>query len=126
MANGAELAGGAAPQQVQAAPGNVQGGDQQLILQAVEQAIQQSVDAQGFVDVKKMAQIWPQVAQQLGLNVPFETVLQMIQQNPEILQELIQRLGLAGIVIDGRQIGAEELSGIGTGATGAPQGQVQT
>lgn len=132
MVNGAGLAGGGAPQQappqqIQASPGNVQGGDQQLILQALEQAISQAVDEQGYVDVRKLAQIWPQVAQQLGLNIPFEAVLQMIKQNPEIIEELVQKLGLAGIVVDGRQIGAEELAGQGAGASaGLPGGQVQT
>ena len=123
MANGAELAGGA-PQQAQVATGAPEqgGGDQQLILQALEQAIGQAVDEQGFVDVKALAQVWPQVAQELGLNIPFEAVLQMIQQNPEIIQELIQKLGLAGIVVDGRQIGAEELAQQGGG--GAPGGGV--
>ena len=126
MPNGQELAG-APPQQVQVATGSVQGGDQQLILQALEQAIQQSVDEQGYVDVRKLAQVWPQIAQQLGLNIPFETVLQMIKQNPEMISELVQKLGLAGITVDGRQIGAEELSGQGAGASaGIPGGQVQT
>ena len=131
MVNGAGLAGGAPqqtpPQQVQAAPGNVQGGDQQLILQALEQALSQSIDEQGYVDVRRLAQVWPQIAQQLGLNIPFETVLQMIKQNPEMVQELLQKLGIVGITVDGRQIGAEELSGMGSGASaGIPGGQVQT
>ena len=133
MANGAEqLAGGgvpqqAPPQQVQVATNNVQGGDQQLILQALEQALRQSMDGQGYVDIQKLAQVWPQVAQQLGLNIPFETVLQMIQQNPEMIEELIQTLGIAGIISDGRQIGAEELAQMGGGASaGLPGGQVQT
>ena len=126
MPNGQELAG-APPQQVQVATDNVQGGDQQLILQALEQALSQSMDEQGYVDVRKLAQVWTQVAQQLGLNIPFETVLQMIKQNPEMIQELLQKLGITGITIDGRQIGAEELSGMGSGASaGIPGGQVQT
>lgn len=112
----ANLAGGApqqaAPQQVQVAPGAApQGGDQQLILQVLEQAITQSVDESGFVDVKALAQLWPQVAQQAGLNIPFETVLQMIQANPEMVQEIIMKHGLAGITVDGRQISGQELSG---------------
>jgi hypothetical protein len=128
MANGAgQLAGGAPPpQQVQVAPGNVQGGDQQLILQALQQAIQSSVDEQGFVDVAKLAQIWPQVAQGLGLNIPFETVLQMIQQNPEMISQLVEEMGLAGIIINGQRISPEQLAGIGSGAAGIPpQGGVQ-
>jgi hypothetical protein len=120
MANGQEMAG-APPQQVQVATNNVQGGNQRLILQALEQAIQQSVDQQGYVDIQKLAQVWPQVAQQLGLNIPFQTVLQMIQQNPGMIEELVTRLGLAGIIINGRQISAEELSGMGSGAMGGGQ-----
>ena len=124
MPDPSQLAG-AAPQQIQAAPGNVQGGDQQLILQALEEALRNSVDQNGYVDVMKLAQIWPQVAQKLGLNIPFQSVLQMIQQNPEMIVELVQKLGLAGIIVNGRQISAEELSQSGSSAGGAPQGGVQ-
>ena len=119
MPDPAQLAG-APPQQVQVATGAPpQGGDQQLILQALEQAIGQAVDEEGFVDVAQLAQVWPQVAQQLGLNIPFETVLQMIKQNPQLIEELINKLGLAGIKLpDGRTLSGEELAGIGSGATG--------
>jgi len=127
---GEKLAGAGAPQQappqqVQVATDSAQGGDQQLIMQVLEQAITQSVNQEGFVDVKQLAQIWPQVAQQAGLNIPFQTVLQMIQQDPGIIEEMIQRLGLAGITIEGRNISGEELAQQGTGATGAPQPQTQ-
>lgn len=116
MANGAGAAG-APPQQVQVATGaQPQGGDQQAILQALEQAISQAVDEQGIVDIGRLAQIWPQVAQQLGLNIPFSTVLQMLQQNPQILEELVNKLGLSGIKTpDGKVLSAEELAGIGGG-----------
>ncbi len=116
---GSHLAG-APPQQVQVATGAPpQGGDQQLILQALEQALTQSIDQEGYVDVAKLQQIWPQVAQQLGLNIPFETVLQMLQQNPEMIEEMVQRIGAIGIRLpDGRTLTGEQLAGIGTGATG--------
>jgi len=122
---GEQLAGGGAPQQappqqVQVATDSAQGGDQQLVMQVLEQALTQAVNQEGFVDVKRLAEIWPQVAQQAGLNIPFQTVLQMIQQNPGIIEELVNKLGLAGITVDGRNISGEELSGIGSGATGAP------
>lgn len=125
MPNGQELAG-APPQQVQVATGDMQGGDQQLIMQAIEQSISQAIDESGYLDIKRWAQIWPQVAQQLGLNIPFETVLQFIEQNSEMLEGLLEKLGIAGITVDGRQIGVEELAGIGSGANGFTQGQVQT
>ena len=119
MANGGDqLAGGGAPQVAPGAP--PQGVDPAAIMQVLQQAIQASVDEQGFVDVKQLATIWPQVAQQAGVNIPFETVLQMIQQNPEVIVEIVQQMGLAGIVVDGRQISAEELANVGGGATGNP------
>ena len=105
---------GAAPQQVQAAP-NVPptGGDQGAILEVLQQAIRQSVNQQGYVDINRLIQIWPQIAQQLGVNIPFETVLQMIQQNPEMIQGIITQLGLSGLIIDGKVIGEQELTQMG-------------
>ena len=113
----------ASPQQVQVAPGaSPVGGDQEKILEVLSQAIRQSVDQRGYVDVQKLAQIWPQIAQQLGVNIPFETVLQMIGQNPEMIQGIITQLGLSGIIVDGRAISEQELSqmaGAGQMAGGA-------
>lgn len=114
-------AGGAPPMagggQPQVAPGAApQGGNPEQLMQVLEAAIQQAVDENGYVDLKKLVEIWPQVAQQAGVNVPFETVMQMVQQNPEILNDLIARLGLAGVIVDGQVISAEQLSGMGTGA----------
>jgi len=119
-----QLAGGGAPQGVppQVAQGvEPQGVDQQVLLEALQQAIQASVDEQGFVDLKQMAIIWPQIAQQLGINIPFETVMQMIQQNPEIVQDLVVQMGLSGIIIDGRQISADELAREGNAQSPADQ-----
>ena len=113
---------GVSPQQVQVAPGaSPVGGDQEKILEVLSQAIRQSVDQRGYVDVQKLAQIWPQIAQQLGLNIPFETVLQMIGQNPEMIQGIITSLGLSGIIVDGRAISEQELSQMAGGASAGGQ-----
>ena len=103
-----------APQQVQAAPNAPPtGGDQGAILEVLQQAIRQSVNQQGYVDINRLVQIWPQIAQQAGLNIPFETVMQMIQQNPEMIQGIITQLGLSGLIIDGKVIGEQELTQMG-------------
>ena len=112
MASGGGLppqpGGGVPPPQEQPriAPGAPpQGGpDPQAIQEALVTALQQSVDQQGFVDMNKFIQIWSQVAQQVGLDIPFEAILAMIDQNPEILEGLISQLGLAGMIIDGQKV----------------------
>lgn len=121
--NPAQMAGGGgAPtpvQQTQIAPGQAQvGANMDKVMQALSMAIQQCVDQQGYVDMQKMITLWPQIAQQTGLNIPFQTVLQLIDQNPQILEDLIARHGLAGMVINGQRITAEQMAGQATGATG--------
>ena len=81
-------------------------------------AIKQTVDEQGRVDVQQLIAIWPQIAQQAGINIPFQTVMQMIQQNPNLLSDLVVRYGLAGISANGRTITAEQLAEMGSGAMG--------
>ena len=98
------------------------GGDINKLLEVLGMAIQQTVDEQGFVDVQQLIAIWPQIAQQAGINIPFQTVFQMIQQNPNILNDLVVRYGLAGIKVNGRTIGAEQLAGMGSGALGGRMG----
>lgn len=133
MANAAMMAGGAMPAQeaqpsVQVTPGQVNGGDPQKIKMALEAAIKQCVNQQGFVDMNKLIQVWPQISKQMGINVPFQTVLQMVQQDPTLVDDIINQLGLAGIIVNGKMISAEELlnqsqSGA-SAATGSPaQGQ---
>ena len=104
--------GGTPPQDVpRIAPGAPpQGGpDPQAVMQALAAAIQQSVDESGFVDLQKLIQIWPQVAQQVGINIPFEAVLAMLDANPGILASLIEEFGLAGMIINGQKVTGEML-----------------
>ena len=105
--------------QGQAVPGqsNV-GGDINKLLEVLGMAIQQTKDEQGFVDVQQLIAMWPQIAQQAGLNIPFQTVWAMIQQQPELMNDLVVRYGLSGIMVNGRRITAEQLAGMGSGVTG--------
>ncbi len=126
MAGGAPQAqpqqGGMPP--IQAEPGQVQGGDPEKIKQALEMAIKQCVDQRGYVDMNKLVQVWPQVSQQMGINIPFQAVMQMIQQDPSLIEEIINQMGLAGIIVSGKAISAEELlqQSQAGGGGGAPQG----
>lgn len=109
---------------VQATPGQDSMGDPNKMLQALEAAVKQVIDKNGYVDLNKLVMLWPQISQQMGLNIPFQTVMQMIEQNPDLLDSIISQMGLAGISINGKQISAEELmsqsqSG-GSAATGSP------
>jgi len=94
------------------------GTDIKKVLEVLGMGIQQAVDQQGFVDVNRLIMMWPQIAQQAGLNIPFKTVMQLIQQNPQIISDLVVRYGLAGIIKDGQRIGAEQLAGMGSGLSG--------
>lgn len=126
-----EMMAGAAPtsQTPQVTPTSVSGGpDPMKIKEALKVAVQQAVNQQGFVDMNKLIQMWPQISQQMGINVPFETVMQMIQQDPSLVEDIIAQMGLAGIIVNGKMISAEELlnqsqsgAGAGTGSP-APQG----
>ena len=112
------------PQQMQPPQGQITpqqsnvGGDINKLLEVLGMAIKQTVDEQGFVDVQQLIAIWPQIAQQAGINIPFQTVMQMIQQNPNLLSDLVVRYGLAGIRANGRTITAEQLAEMGSGAMG--------
>jgi hypothetical protein len=111
--------------QPQIAPGGaVSGVDPQKIQQALEMIISQTVNAQGYVDMDKVVAMWPQVSQQLGLNIPFQTVMQMIQNDPSLVENIIQQKGLAGIIVKGKMISAQELekqASAGGGGSQPPQ-----
>jgi len=111
-------------QPVTVAPGQAQTPDTQKITQVLEMALKQVVDKNGYVDMNKLVILWPQVAQQAGLNIPFTSVLQMLQQDPSMIEDIIQQMGLAGIIVNGKAISADELLAQGqsgsSAATGSP------
>lgn len=121
--NPAMMAGGGQPQQpspqTQIAPGNATTANPQKVQEVLKAVIQQTVDEQGYVDMNRLVQMWPQIAQQMGVNIPFQTVLQLIQQNPTMLEDIIVQMGLAGININGKRLSAEQILGSGTGAGGS-------
>ena len=103
-------ASGQQPPQGTVTPEGAQPGAQiQKLMEAVKAAVQQSVDQEGYVDFDKLVQIWPQIAQQMGMNVPFQTVWQLINQNPDMLDKIISEMGIAGLIKDGRRYSGEQL-----------------
>jgi hypothetical protein len=102
--------------QTQIAPEQITTADPQKIVEALKAAVQQAVDAKGFVDLNKLIIIWPQIAKAFGINIPFQTVMQLIQQNPDLLEEMIVSMGLAGVIHNGRYKTAQELASMGSGA----------
>ena len=48
--------------------------------------------------------------------------MQMIQQNTDMLDDLVVRYGLAGIIHNGQRITAEQLAGQASGAGGGRMG----
>ena len=80
----------------------------QEIIDALKQAIPQVTDDKGYVDVSKLIMLWQQFSQ-----IPFQTVMQLIQQSPEILTDIIAQYGLAGINVNGRMVSADELASLG-------------
>ena len=112
MAQGGMQQGGMPQQpQVQAVPGQTQTGDPRKIMDALQAAIQQAVNSQGYVDLNKLILLWPQISKQFGINIPFQTVMQLIKQNPSILENLVVRYGLSGMVVNGQRITAEQMAG---------------
>ena len=116
--------GGQPNPQIQISPGQVTSGDPQKIIEVIKAVVRQSVDQNGFVDIDKVIQLWPQISQQMGINIPFQSVMQMIQQDPDILDNIITQMGLAGLTQNGRRYSLEQLLGQASGASGIPsQGQ---
>lgn len=78
------------------------------IMESLKQLLPQVVDERGYVNMDRLITMWPQFSK-----VPFQVVMQLIQQNPEILNQLVSQYGLNGIIIQGRVVGADELSSVG-------------
>lgn len=118
---GGGMGDGMSPQ-AQVAPGQAQVDDPQKILDALRAAIQQTVNAQGYVDMNKLILLWPQIAQKFGIDVPFQTVLQLLEQNPDIFNELVTQYGLAGIIANGQVISAQQMLAQAGGGGGMTMG----
>jgi len=106
MASGAQQA-----QQPMTAPagGNTTTTQISEVMSTLKQLLPQVVDEKGYVNMDRLITMWPQFSK-----VPFQVVMQLIQQNPEILNQLITQYGLNGIMVQGRVIGAEELASLGS------------
>ena len=61
------------PQQqgTQIAPGNAQTANLQQALPVLEQVLSQSIDQNGYIDMTKVASLWPRAAFDAQLNLPF-------------------------------------------------------
>ena len=79
------------------------------IIDALKQLLPQVVDEKGYVNMDRLITMWPQFSR-----VPFQVVMQLIQQNPEILNNLISQYGLSGISTQGRIISSDELASLGS------------
>jgi len=79
------------------------------IMGALKQILPQVIDEKGYVNMDRLITMWPQISK-----VPFQVVMQLIQQNPEILSQLITQYGLNGIIIQGRVVGADEMASLGS------------
>lgn len=114
--NPAPAPGGGQPPIQTAGAGGTQTTQINQIIEALKQILPQVIDERGYVNMDKLITMWPQFSQ-----VPFQVVMQLIQQNPEILNNLISQYGLAGITVQGRMISAQELVSLG-GQTGTGPG----
>lgn len=113
MASGGGQPQGNVAQNTQVSPGQESIGNIDQVLEALKAGIQQAVDQNGFVDINKLVQVWPQIAQQMGIDIPLQTILQYIQSHPEMLVGMVQELGLSGVIVDDKQIGIDQLGGGG-------------
>ena len=105
-------AGGGMPQDNQAQPSMSMGGGQSAqvdeIINTLKQIFPQVIDERGYVNMDRLITMWPQFSK-----IPFQAVMQLIQQNPELLNELIAQYGIGGIIFQGRTISADELASLG-------------
>lgn len=93
-------------------PDNAATTDIGKIEEILKQILPQCVDKSGYVDMNRLITLWPQFSQ-----VPFETVMQLIEQSPQLLDSLITQFGLAGINVNGKLISADELDSLGSGGS---------
>src|SRR3990167_1245413 len=127
MATSMDMAGGnVAPQAPEQAPTAPTTGDSmESLLPALKELLQASMDQNGFVDLNKLVQIWPQIAQKYGLQIPIQALMEIISQNPDMMDPIIQELGISGIIKDGQQISGDELQAqAGGGAAGMAGGNM--
>lgn len=104
-------AGGTAPQQppmTAVAPGSTVTTQITEVIAALKKLLPQVVEQNGYVNMDRLITMWPSFSQ-----VPFQVVMQLIQQNPELLNELISQFGLNGIISQGKVISADELAALG-------------
>lgn len=122
-----QLAGAQQPEQAQPqqdpfggqpaiSPDTITQEDVQKILQVLESLIPQATDENGYLDMTKLAGAWTQAAVEAGLNLPFQILLQILEEVPELVQDLIVKMGLAGIILEGQVISGEQLGQMGGGA----------
>ena len=93
-----------------AAQGNTTTTQVTQILETLKQILPQVVDEKGYVNMDRLITLWPQFSQ-----VPFQVVMQILQQSPELLAQLVTQFGLSGIMLQGRMIGADQLVAAGQG-----------
>lgn len=114
MAAGGMPQGGTPPSQTPpsgttvAAQGNTTTTQITEILDVLKQIIPQVVDEKGYVNMDRLITLWPQFSQ-----VPFQVVMQLIQQSPELLNELVAQFGLSGFIVQGRSVSGQEAASLG-------------
>lgn len=105
------------PPQTTVAPGNTTSTQIQEVIETLKQIIPQVLDERGYIDMNRLITMWPQFSQ-----VPFQVVMQLLQQSPELLTDIISQYGVNGINVNGRIISADELSSLGGAGGVAPGG----
>lgn len=115
------MAGGgqAMPPMDQQTPGDQpdQGGqtDVNAVLDSLKQAVEKCLDGDGFIDMNRLITMWPQVS-----NVPFDSILQILEQQPELFDQILQQFGLSGITVNGKNMTLDELHSLGGANQAAP------
>src|SRR3990167_1025099 len=104
-----QMAQGGQPPMTAVAGGNTTTTQITEIIDALKQILPQAIDERGYVNMDRLITMWPQFSR-----VPFQVVMQLIQQNPEILNNLITHYGLSGISAQGRIISSDELASVGS------------
>lgn len=98
------------------------GDDLPKVKEALATIIPQCIDQQRIFDIDKLIQVWPSVAQQYNLNIPFQTVWKIIEQDPDFVESILIQHGSTGIKANGQVYTIEQLEGMSNGAV-PPQAQ---
>ncbi len=78
------------------------------IVETLKQVIPQALDQNGYLDLSKLLMIWQQYSK-----IPFQAVMQVLESNPDLLENILVEGQFSGIIVNGKTISIEEMTAMG-------------